>query len=120
MRDEELDLYFDYFRSFNEQLEQPDHIILLHTPDVTELLRRISERGRTEEATIGADFLRGLNGYYDTFAAVAERKYDVEVLTVDVTERDIRRGDGRAFFLDQCESFFRESRADGELPFVDP
>ncbi len=117
MRDEELDLYFDYFRTFNEQLQQPDHIILLHTPDVTELLRRISERGRTEEASIGADFLRGLNAYYDTFGAVAQRKYDVDVLTVDVTDQDIRRGEGRRQFLEDCKSFFRDNRPDGELPF---
>ena len=121
MRDEELDLYFDYFQRFNQGIEQPDKIILLHTPDVTELMRRISDRGREEESGIGAEFLRGLNGYYETFDQVAERKYDTDVLSVDVTSRDIRRGEDRAEFLTMVDEFLRDDGAGSdELPLEHP
>jgi len=117
MRDEELDLYFDYFKRFNRELEQPDKIILLHTPEVTELMRRIADRGREEESGIGAEFLRGLNGYYETFPQVAERKYDPDVLTIDVTDRDIRHGDDRREFLRVVSDFLDDEAAfSGELP----
>jgi deoxyadenosine/deoxycytidine kinase len=117
MRDEELDLYFDYFKRFNRDLEQPDKIILLHTPDVTELMRRIADRGRKEESEIGAEFLRGLNGYYETFAQVAERKYETEVMTVDVTDLDIRRGEEQKEFLEMAEDFLTDETAvSSELP----
>ena len=121
MCDEELDLYFDYFKRFNRTIEQPDKIILLHTPQVTELMRRIAERGREEERGIAGEFLRGLNGYYDTFAQVARRKYDIDVLTVDVTDRDIRHGEERAQFLDLVEDFLHEEvPPTNELPLDDP
>ncbi len=117
MRDEELDLYFDYFDRFNRELDQPDKIILLHTPQVTELMRRIADRGREEESGIGAEFLRGLNGYYETFGQVAERKYDTDVLAVDVTDRDIRHGEEREEFLRMVEEFLADPSAPaGELP----
>lgn len=117
MRDEELDLYFDYFKRFHRNIETPDKIILLHTPDVTELMRRIADRGREEERGIGAEFLRGLNGYYDTFAQVARRKYDTDVLEVDVTDRDIRSGEPREEFLDLVDDFLNEELpASDELP----
>ena len=105
MTDPELDLYFDYFQRFNRTIRQPDRIILLHTPDVQELLRRIADRGRAEERGITPGFLRGLNGYYETFAQVATRKYDVEVLEIDVTNRDIRQGEGRQRFLEEVHDF---------------
>lgn len=121
MRDEELDLYFDYFQRFNRDIEQPDKIVLLHTPDVTELMRRIADRGREEERGIGAEFLRGLNGYYETFAQVAERKYDTDVMTVDVTDRDIRRDPDRREFLEEVDAFLASGRPGGdELPFERP
>jgi len=118
MRDEELDLYFDYFGRFDDRIEQPDATILLHTPDVTELMRRIASRGREEESSIDAEFLRGLNGYYDTFAQVARNKYDMHVHEVDVTNLDIRSDPGRTKFLDGVRSFLREELPiSNELPF---
>ncbi|MEZ4460406.1 MAG: hypothetical protein R3E66_11910 [bacterium] len=54
-------------------------VILLHTPDVNVLLRRIAERGREEER-ITNEFLRGLNGYYETFDQVSTQKYGHRVL----------------------------------------
>lgn len=121
MCDEELDLYFDYFKRFHRNIEQPDKIILLHTPQVTELMRRIAERGREEESGIAGEFLRGLNGYYDTFAQVARRKYDIDVLTVDVTDRDIRYGQQREEFLGLVEDFLHEEvPPTNELPLDDP
>ena len=108
MTDTELDLYFDYFQRFNRQIRQPDRIILLHTPDVQELLRRIADRGREEERGITPEFLRGLNGYYETFAQVACRKYDIDVLEIDVTDRDFRQGRERRRFLEEIDDFVNE------------
>ncbi len=118
MRDEELDLYFDYFKRFHDNIEQPDKIVLLHTPDVNELMRRIAKRGREEESDIGADFLRGLNGYYESFDQVARVKYDIDVLKIDVTDRDIREGEERQTFLTLVEDFLNdEVPPTNELPF---
>lgn len=117
MSDTELDLYFDYFARFNEHLRQPDKIVLLHTPDVNTLLRRISERGREEESGITSEFLRGLNGYYESFEQVARNKYGHDVLAVDVTDRDFRNGDERLRFLEELKEFFEEGLPkSNELP----
>ncbi len=119
MNDNELDLYFDYFKRFNEQFRQPDRVILLHTPDVNVLLRRIAERGREEERGITVDFLRGLNGYYETFDQVAEQKYNLKVLRIDVTNRDFRRGEERSKFLEEVQEFMSEALpGNQELPFT--
>ena len=108
MTDTELDLYFDYFQRFNRNIRQPDRVILLHTPDVEVLLRRISQRGREEERGITADFLGGLNGYYGTFAQVARRKHDLEILEIDVTDRDFRQGAERRRFLEEVHDFVND------------
>lgn len=118
MSDDELALYYDYFQRLNHQTRQPDKVVLLHTPDVNVLLKRINQRGRQEERGITGTFLRGLNNYYEGFAEVARSKYDLDVLCVDVTDRDIRRGEGRQWFLDQLEAFFtRDLPPNVELPF---
>ncbi len=108
MTDPELDLYFDYFQRFNQNIRQPDRVILLHTPEVPVLMRRIADRGRAEESGITPDFLRGLNGYYETFAQVARRKYDIDVLEIDVTDRDFRSGEERRRFLEEIDDFINE------------
>ncbi len=119
MTDTELDLYFDYFQRFNRNIRQPDRVILLHTPDVEVLLRRISQRGREEERGITADFLRGLNGYYGTFAQVAKRKYDLEILEIDVTDRDFRQGKERRRFLEEVHDFVNDGiPAHSQLPLM--
>lgn len=119
MTDDELDLYFDYFKRFNENVRQPDKVLLLHTPDVNVLLRRIAERGREEESGITAEFLRGLNGYYETFESVAHRKYELDVLKIDVTDRDFRRGEERTMFLEEIHEFLNAGLPESnELPFV--
>lgn len=121
MRDEELDLYFDYFKRFNQRIRQPNKIVLLHTPDVNVLMRRIAERGREEESGIGAEFLRGLNGYYETFAQVSRLKYDTDVLKIDVTDRDIRKGEERDEFLRLVDNFLNEELPPtNELPLENP
>lgn len=121
MNDNELDLYFDYFKRFNEQVRQPDRVILLHTPDVNVLLRRIAERGREEERGITPEFLRGLNGYYETFEQVSSNKYGHKVLKVDVTHRDFRRGEERTRFLQEVHEFVNQPLVgDQELPFAVP
>ncbi len=119
MTDAELDLYFDYFRRFNENIRQPDKVILLHTPDVNVLLRRIAARGREEERGIGSEFLRGLNAYYDTFEQVARNKYGLDVLALDISDRDFRRGEERVTFLEEIRDFLSTGLpSSGELPFV--
>lgn len=115
MTDDELALYYDYFQRLNAGARQPDRVILLHTPDVQVLLRRIAERGREEERGITASFLRGLNAYYETFAEVAQRKYGLDVLVVDVTNLDIRQEPGRTQFIEQCVSFLERPDARGTL-----
>ncbi len=119
MMDSELDLYFDFFQRFNQTIRQPDRVILLHTPDTQVLLRRIAQRGREEERGITRDFLRGLNGYYETFAQVSRRKYEMKVLEIDVTERDFRQGEERARFLEEVHEFLNDGLpAHDELPLV--
>jgi deoxyadenosine/deoxycytidine kinase len=99
MTDDELALYYDYFQRLNATARQPDALVLLHTPDVNVLLRRIAARGREEESGITSGFLRGLNGYYENFAQVARTKYGLRVLEFDVTDADIRDGADRERFL---------------------
>lgn len=119
MTDAELDLYFDYFRRFNENIRQPDKVILLHTPNVNVLLRRIAQRGREEESGITTEFLRGLNAYYETFEQVARTKYEMDILCIDVTERDFRRGEERVAFLEEIQEFLSTGLPHtNELPFV--
>jgi deoxyadenosine/deoxycytidine kinase len=119
MTDSELNLYFDYFQRFHGAGKQPNKIILLHTPDVNVLLRRIAERGRSAEKGITAEFLRGLNAYYDVFDQVIRRKYDLDVLRVDVTHRDFRQGNERDKFLAEIEDFLSEADEHaGQLPFA--
>ncbi len=72
------------------------------------LLKRIKSRGRDEEKGIQSSFLRGLNGYYGTFPDVLKQKYGIDTLTVDVTNLDIRTGQGQANFLDSVSDFFAQ------------
>lgn len=119
MTDPELDLYFDFFQRFNRNIRQPDRVILLHTPDTKVLLRRINQRGREEESGITTDFLRGLNGYYETFAQVARRKYGMDILEIDVTERDFRQGVERRRFLQEVHEFLnKDLPKNNELPLI--
>jgi deoxyadenosine/deoxycytidine kinase len=108
MTDDELALYYDYFQHMNKSARQPDKLILLHTPDINVLLRRIAQRGREEESGITSTFLKGLNNYYEGFAEVARAKYELDVLVLDVTSRDIRKGEGRDWFIDQATAFFAD------------
>jgi len=118
MTDDELALYYDYFQRMNEEARQPDKLILLHTPDVSVLLRRIAQRGRAEESGITTSFLRGLNNYYENFAEVARAKYDLDVEVIDITKLDIRRGPGRQDFVDRVGAFLaKDSKSAGQLPF---
>ena len=108
MTDSELELYFDYFKRLTRTVAQPDKVICFDVPKVDVLLARIKVRGREEEKGIQTDFLRGLNGYYATFPMVLAGKYGVDVLTLDVTNLDIRTGPGRAEFLDRVSTFLAQ------------
>jgi len=105
LSDAELDLYFEYFQRLGRGVTPPDQVICFDVPKVEVLLQRIKRRGREEERGITADFLRGLSGYYATFPLVLSGKYGIDVLTIDVTELDIRTGPGKAQFLDAVSTF---------------
>jgi deoxyadenosine/deoxycytidine kinase len=105
LTDAELELYFEYFQRLNAQIAKPDKVICFDVPSVDVLLSRIKTRGREEEKGIKLPFLRGLNGYYASFPQVLRNKYGIESLTLDVTQMDIRKGKGRAEFLDKVTTF---------------
>ncbi len=106
MDDRELDLYREYFQRLNRDLHQPDKVIFLECVDTSVLLKRIKSRGRKEEAGISGDFLAGLGAYYQTFPQVAQGKYKLDLLRLDVGALDIRTPEGKEQFLGQVESFF--------------
>jgi deoxyadenosine/deoxycytidine kinase len=105
MTNSELELYFEYFQRLNRAIVKPDKVICFDVPSVDVLLARIQVRGREEEQSIKAPFLRGLNGYYASFPQVLRNKYGIDCLTFDVTSLDIRSGKGREEFLDQVNTF---------------
>ncbi|HME90164.1 MAG TPA: deoxynucleoside kinase [Myxococcaceae bacterium] len=107
MTDAELELYFEYFQRLSRKIAQPDKVVCFSVPSVETLLARIRERGREEEKGIGAEFLRGLNGYYSSFPMVLQNKYGIECLTVDASLLDIRTGNGREELLDRVGTFLR-------------
>lgn len=106
MSDNELDLYFEYFKRVSSQIKHPDKVICFDVPHIDVLLSRIKRRGREEEKGMQSNFLRGLNGYYGTFPQVLTKKYGIEVMTIDVSQLDIRTGKGRQEFLDKVSTFF--------------
>jgi deoxyadenosine/deoxycytidine kinase len=105
MTDQELDLYFDYFKRLTKNVAQPDKVICFDVPKVDVLLSRIKKRGREEEKGIQSAFLRGLSGYYATFPMVLAGKYNIDVMTFDVSSIDIREGNGKTKFLDEVSAF---------------
>lgn len=104
MEARELDLYFEYFERLHRDLPRPDKVICF-TAHVDKLLERIKTRGRAEEASIKTAFLEGLNGYYSAFPNICESKYGLEVLRVDVSDLDIRSGEGRERLLTDVHDF---------------
>jgi deoxyadenosine/deoxycytidine kinase len=105
MEDRELELYFEYFDRLHRDIHRPHKVICFVVPEVKTLLSRIQTRGRAEERDMQAEFLEGLNGYYTAFPTIVERKYGLDVLRVDVSDTDIRSGDGKAFLLESVEDF---------------
>ncbi len=105
MTDQELDLYFDYYRRLTEDIKHPDKVIYLHAPDVDLLLSRINERGRKEERGIDRQFLEGLNGYYTSFPSVCRNKYHIDVMVIDIPQEDLRTGENRVRLLEDVQKF---------------
>jgi len=103
MTDDELNLYFEYFDRLNRKLIRPDLIVFLQVDDVKILINRIRKRGRQEEQGISEAFLQGLGGYYISFPQVCRNKYDIEVITFNVTDIDIRTKEGKEKFLAAVE-----------------
>jgi deoxyadenosine/deoxycytidine kinase len=106
MTNDELDLYFEYFARLHRDLHRPDKVICFVVPQVGTLLERIKMRGRAEEAKIDVGFLEGLNGYYTAFPTICAQKYGLDVLKVDVSNLDIRSGQGKEELLDTVRDFF--------------
>ena len=107
MTNAELELYYEYFTRLTKDLPKPDKIIAFDVPDVEVLLRRIRTRGRVEEKGISKEFLRGLNGYYNSFPQVVQNKYGIPCMTVDVSAMDIRERPTRDQFLDEVSTFLK-------------
>lgn len=105
LTDSELELYFEYFQRLTKTVAHPQKVICFDVPKVEVLLERIKLRGREEEKGIQSAFLRGLSGYYATFPMVLSGKYGIDVLTIDVSTLDIRKGAGREEFLDTVSAF---------------
>lgn len=101
----ELELYYDYFSKLHEGLHRPDKVICLVVKDVDVLLNRIRTRGRAEEVNMAPEFLAGLNAYYSVLPQILEKKYGVDVLTIDVEKLDVRSGEGKEYFLDAVNNF---------------
>jgi deoxyadenosine/deoxycytidine kinase len=89
----------------NRGLHTPDKVIFLTVPQVDTLIQRIHQRGRNEETGIASPFLEGLNCYYQAFPTILSSKYGLDVLKLDVTNTDIRSGEGKTQFLDEVSSF---------------
>ena len=70
-----------------------------------EELERIRKRGRAEEQGIAEEFLTGLNGYYLAFPQVLKSKYDVQVMTFDVTHFDIHDPPQAEAFVALADAF---------------
>ena len=110
MDNRELDLYFEYFRRLNEDLLQPNLIVILEVTSIETLLKRIQVRDREEERAIEESFMAGLNAYYSTFAQVCERKYSIPIHRVNVEKLDIRSAEGKKTFLSGMERALGEIR----------
>lgn len=104
MNDNELNLYFEYFDRMNKKLINPDLIIYLKVDEVSVLLKRIRKRGRKEEMGITNTFLEGLGGYYVSFPQVCKNKYNTEIVTFNVTEKDIRKKEGKEELIELVKS----------------
>lgn len=109
MTDQELELYFDYYRRLTKELHHPTKVICLHAPEVSLLQERIRSRGRAEERNIPAPFLAGLNGYYSSFPVVCSQKYGLDVKVFEISREDIRQGESRTRFLKEVEQFLFET-----------
>ena len=106
MTNNELDLYHDYFDRLSRGLHKPDKVICFVVPGTVTLMERIRQRGRAEEKDIPHSFLEGLNGYYTAFPSILQSKHAIDVWKLDVSDVDIRNGDGKAKFLDEAAAFF--------------
>lgn len=109
MTDQELDLYFDYYRRLSKDIEHPTKIIFLQANEPNLLMNRIQQRGREEEKNISNQFISGLNGYYTGFPQVCRNKYNLDVKIFDVSQGDIRAGKNRELFLQEVEAFLFNS-----------
>lgn len=104
----ELDLYYDYFARLSKSIHMPDKVICVKVDNVDILLKRIRERGRASEITLAREFLEGLNGYYLALPQIFAKKYQTQVLTLDVSDKDIRTGPGREWLLDHVHTFLHQ------------
>ena len=73
----------------------------MENQNIDQLIYRIKEiRKRKEEMGITHEFLKGLNGFYNSFPGMAE-KYEIKVYTVNMETIDLKTEKGRDKFLNE-------------------
>ena len=83
MSDRDFDTYMGLFQSMMMVIKQPDLLVYLRA-SVDHLVDNVHKRGRDFEQNMRLDYLRNLNGRYETFVD----KYDGPKLIVDVNNVD--------------------------------
>ena len=107
--------YMKLFRLFTTVIPQPDLLIYLKA-DVPTLIRQIHKRGREYEMNIDEEYLRRLNGKYETWV---NDVYQGEVLVVNKDTEDFV--DDPAVFERICAAVNeRETRLAGYNPSLFP
>jgi len=94
---DELRLLDELVQAAESVLAPPDLLVFVHAP-VEELLARISERGRPEEAGIEAEYLLGLERRYESWLRAWDRS---PALSIDTTAIDPRTPAGARRLVDQ-------------------
>ena len=107
--------YMKLFRLFTTVIPQPDLLIYLKA-SVPTLIRQIHKRGREYEMNIDEDYLRRLNGKYETWI---NDDYQGEILIIDKDTEDFV--DDPAVFERICAAVNeRETRLAGYNPSLFP
>ena len=89
LNEDELDLYYQVYERMTVDAPEPDLVIYLQAPP-DELLKRVAERGRDYEKSMGFEYLKKVNDAYIEFFY----HYDgAPLLIVNTDEFDLAKGD---------------------------